>query len=174
MLRDLLKKLHTGTGRFASSTLFQGAGFTAISGTKATQSSRLSQLFSGTDLVQFVQSLFIFALTLGAIIAVVRLMYAGYLYMGSGGMWGSIEKAKEIFGNVVFGTLLLLAVWLILNQINPNILNLDILSTIRQNKATGLKSLPASKLNAQTQGNAAGGAGCTLTDPRTGACLSWQ
>lgn len=136
------------------------------------QSSKLTQLFSGDNLVQFFQSLFVFSLTLGAIIAVVRLIWAGYLYMGSAEMWSSKGEARKVFTSVVFGTLLLLAIWLILRQINPRILNLDILAPIRDSQTKGLTAQPVQQPN--TQGTAGGGGNCTLTNPSTGACLVWQ
>lgn len=92
--------------------------------------SRLANIYQGTDLSQFVNSAFKFAISIGAILAVLRLAYAGYMYMGSD-MWSSKGKAREIIGDVVLGLLLLLAVFLIFNQINPGILKLDILKGIQ-------------------------------------------
>jgi hypothetical protein len=84
----------------------------------------------GGDLSTFLNNLFKFAIAIGAIGAVLRLAYAGYLYMGSD-MWTQKGKAKEVISNVVLGLILLLAVWLILNQINPDILSFQALKTIR-------------------------------------------
>ena len=99
------------------------------------QSSKLSGLYSSGDLVTFINRLFVFSLTVGAIIAVVRIMIAGYLYMGHGDMWSSLNRAKEILTDVVFGLLLLLAIYLILFQINPNLLNLDVLKSFKSNSS---------------------------------------
>lgn len=97
------------------------------------QSSKLSSLYSSQDLATYVNRMFVFAITIGAIMAVVRLMIAGYMYMGSGDMWSSKGKAKEIFSDVIFGLLLLLSIYLILFQINPNLLNLNALDQIKNN-----------------------------------------
>ena len=91
--------------------------------------SRLEQIYSGTDLSAFVNNLFTFSLSVGAILAVLRLGWAGYLYMTTDS-WGSKGHAKEVIGDVVLGLVLLLAIWLILHQINPDILKLNILDGI--------------------------------------------
>ncbi len=79
------------------------------------------------DLAGYLNALFRVALSVGAMAGVLRLVYAGYMYMGSD-MWSSKGKAREIIGNVVLGLLLLLGIYLILFQINPQILNLNVLS----------------------------------------------
>ena len=76
----------------------------------------------------YFSNLFKIALSAGAILAVVRLVWAGYNYMGSD-MWSTKDKAKGIIQEVVWGMLLLLGTYLILYQINPCILNLDILQS---------------------------------------------
>jgi hypothetical protein len=60
--------------------------------------------------------------------AVLRLTYAGYLYMVTD-LWTTKGKAVEIIQSTVLGLFLLLAVYLILWQINPQILSLRILFT---------------------------------------------
>jgi len=84
---------------------------------------------SGGSVGGMVQTAFTMALSLGAILAVLRIVYAGYLYMGSADMWSSKGRAKEVFGDAIIGLLILFAVWIILNQINPGILNIDVFRT---------------------------------------------
>ena len=99
------------------------------------QASRIDPLFAlfnqESSLADFFQALFYTAIAIGATLAVLRLGYAGFLYMGSD-VWSRKEQAKEIIRNVVLGLLLLLAVYVILNQINPDILNLDILRSVQE------------------------------------------
>jgi hypothetical protein len=83
------------------------------------------------NLADFFTTLFTTAISIGAIAAVLRLAYAGYMYMVSD-MWTSKEHARGIIRDVFLGLLLLLAIWLILFQINPDILKLDILSGLKQ------------------------------------------
>ncbi len=92
-----------------------------------TQGGPLGDLYSKSgDLSTFINSLFKFAIIIGAIAAVLRIAYAGYLYMGQSDMWSHKGEAKAILGDVTLGLLLLLSIWIILNQINPDILSLKI------------------------------------------------
>ena len=95
-----------------------------------TSNSLLGQVYNqnGT-LIDFVNALFKMALSLGAILAVVRIAWAGYQYMTSDA-FGTKSHAKEILGDAVLGLVLLLSIWLILYQINPEILNLRFLELI--------------------------------------------
>jgi hypothetical protein len=72
--------------------------------------------------------------------AVLRIAYGGYLYMGSADMWGNKQQAKEAIGDAIVGLLLLFAIYLILNQINPNLLNLNVMSDIKPVSATQTSS----------------------------------
>ncbi len=80
---------------------------------------------SQNDLGTFINNAFKITLSLGAILAVLRIAWAGYQYMSSDA-WGEKSHAKEILGDVVIGLLLLLGAYLILYQINPDIMNLQI------------------------------------------------
>lgn len=96
----------------------------------AVQPSQLSALFDpNSSLADFFSALFYTALAIGAILAVLRLGYAGFKYMTTD-LFHQKQNAREIINQAVLGLLLLLSVWLILNQINPDILNLDILRSI--------------------------------------------
>jgi hypothetical protein len=96
----------------------------------ATQGSRLADLYSSNNLADYINKIFTAAIALGAVAAVLRLAYAGYLYMGSD-MWSKKGEAKTVIGDVTLGLLLLLSIWLILYQINPNILKLNALQNIK-------------------------------------------
>ncbi|MCR4281271.1 MAG: hypothetical protein NUV88_03000, partial [Candidatus Kaiserbacteria bacterium] len=93
---------------------------------EVTGSGKLSALYdSDQNLGSYINSMFKVAISAGAIIAVIRLGVAGFKYMGSD-MWSTKSKAREDIGEVFLGLLLLLSLWIILNQINPNLLNLNI------------------------------------------------
>ncbi|MBI5457616.1 hypothetical protein HY971_02740 [Candidatus Kaiserbacteria bacterium] len=92
--------------------------------------SKLGQLYSSQDFSGFINGLFKFAIAIGAIAAVLRLVYAGYLYMGQSDMWSHKGEAKTIIADVTLGLLLLLSIYLILYQINPDILTLKALRNI--------------------------------------------
>ena len=97
----------------------------------------------GGDLSTFLNNIFKFALVVGAIGAVLRLAYAGYLYMGQADMWSHKGQAKAIIGDVTLGLLLLLSIWLILYQINPDILTLNALKNIKPVQGGSSASTPA-------------------------------
>lgn len=106
-----------------------------------TGASNLSGLYSSNgDFATYINKVFQFAIAIGAMAAVLRLVYAGYLYMGSADMWSSKSEAKHIISDVTLGLFLLLAVWLILYQINPDILKLDALRNIQASPAPAAPS----------------------------------
>ena len=108
----------------------EGAGQAAAN--TLVQTEHISRLFDpNSTLVDLFNAIFFFAIAIGAILAVLRLGYAGIIYMTTD-LWHSKQGAKEIISHAVLGILLLLAVYLILFQINPEILNLDILRSTQQ------------------------------------------
>ncbi|MDO8552489.1 MAG: hypothetical protein Q7S01_03070 [bacterium] len=116
--KNILKHLKTRI-----SNVLYAVAFAPLADVASSQ--KLRALYSSdADLVTYLNTLFKVAISVGAIIAVLRLMYAGYLYMASD-MWTSKESARSIFRDVFVGLLLLLSVYIILKQINPNLLNLD-------------------------------------------------
>jgi hypothetical protein len=103
----------TGAGGFVPLECFQ-------------DSAKLRDAYQNTEqLGPFLQKIFVGAISLGAILAVLRLAWAGFLYMGSD-QWSSKGHAKEVITDVLLGLFLLLAIWLILYQINPQILELRV------------------------------------------------
>ena len=99
---------------------------------------------NANDLSTFINSAFKMTLSIGAILAVLRVAWAGYQYMVSDA-WGEKSHAKEILGDVVIGLLLLLGAYLILYQINPDITELKI------KYVTPERSNPAQQLQGGTQ-----------------------
>src|SRR3989338_2590161 len=99
-------------------------GFCPLADVKGT---KLATLYSDTggDLSIFIGRLFGFALSIGAILAILRIAWGGYLYMTTD-LWSTKERAREVLSETILGLLLLLAVWVILYQINPAILNLNL------------------------------------------------
>src|SRR3989344_5051562 len=78
-----------------------------------------------TALRDFLNKVFVGAISLGAILAVLRLAWAGFTYMSSD-LWSTKEHSKEIIQDTLLGLFLLLSIWLILTQINPQILKLEV------------------------------------------------
>jgi hypothetical protein len=131
---------------------FAQGTFVSLTGASGGNSSgALSQFFSNASsggLVGFFNTLFTMALSVGAILAVLRLGYAGWLYMSSDS-FGKKSDAKEVIFGAILGLLLLMGVWVILHQINPNLLNLNILQNISgsssgsSNTSSGAQQVPA-------------------------------
>lgn len=131
---------------------FAADGFVPLA--DVSRSSKLGDLYATSgDLSTFINSLFKFSLAIGALAAVLRLAYAGYLYMGQAEMWSHKGQARTIIGDVTLGLLLLLGIWLILNQINPDIIKLNALKNITPAPApaSGQSFTPSQTRDAQSQ-----------------------
>lgn len=120
--------------KFPPFALFQAAAFPGgidLGSQPAAQKTiYLSTLFDPSNsLSSFFSTVFYAAIAGGSILAVLQLGRAGFMYMTSD-VWSSKQKATEMIQQAVTGLLLLLAVYLILFQINPDILNLEILRSI--------------------------------------------
>ena len=125
--------------------LFAVAGVASAQSTPASAlctGDSLEQLFCNPDLPAMLNSLFQLSITLGGILAMLRIGYAGFLYMGREDMWSTKTHAKEVFRDAIIGLLLLLAIWLILNQINPDILKLGLLQPTTGGAAGGGSATP--------------------------------
>src|SRR5262245_41616599 len=97
-----------GTGGSGGFVPLSDANFSNLFGTPPSPSE------SGS-LAKFLNSAFKAALSVGAILAVLRIAWAGFQYMTTDAI-GSKQKAREILGDVVLGILLLLSIYLILYQ----------------------------------------------------------
>ena len=69
-------------------------------------------------LIQLIQNIINFLIVSIAIpLAMILFAYAGWLYMSAGGDSGKISQGHQIFRNVIFGLVLALAAWLIINTL---------------------------------------------------------
>lgn len=117
---------------FQAGTIVQ---FQPLSGGTNNLAGPLSQYFTSTNLPQLFNAMFNMALSAGAILAVLQLARAGWLYMSSDA-FGTKSHAKEIIQDAILGLVLLIGIWIVLNQINPCLLNLNILQTIQGGNST--------------------------------------
>lgn len=99
-------------------------------------SRKLADAYNTPELGPFIQKVFVGAISLGAILAVLRLAWAGFTYMASD-LPGVKSSAKEIISDTFLGLFLLLGIWLILYQINPDILKLKINITNPTSQSSG-------------------------------------
>ena len=66
------------------------------------------------------------SIALAALLAVVMLVAAGFMYITAAGSPGTLEKAKKYAFDAIVGLLIAIGYWLILSAINPAILGGDI------------------------------------------------
>ena len=81
----------------------------------------LTACSSLTDLVKYFYE---WAIALGGIAAFVALIIGGYYYLTSMGNAAQLQEAKDRISSAVFGLILLLGSWLLLNTINPELTTL--------------------------------------------------
>jgi hypothetical protein len=108
----------------------------------------------------FAEALFNIAIAIAAILVVVRLIWAGSRYMLSGLVTGK-ESAKEDIKNAVLGLLIILGSVTILQTINPQLLNLNALGTL---KSENLESLSTGVDGAYIVGDFSVGDSMTAND----------
>ncbi len=93
------------------------------------KSAKLNALYNSGDqpgdLSGFVNRVFVFAISIGGVLAVLRLGWGAFQYAASD-LWTNKEKGKSIIKDTLLGIVLLLAVYIILKQIDSNLLNLNI------------------------------------------------
>lgn len=82
------------------------------------------------DLGGMLNTAFLVAFSVGSILAMIRLIWGGLLYMGRSGEWSTKQHAKDVLQNAIIGLLILSAIWIILNQINPDILKVGFLDSV--------------------------------------------
>jgi len=106
---------------------------------------------------------------LAAILAVVVIVIAGFMYITSGGDPGKNEKAKGFLLNAIIGLLIAVGYWLILQAINPAILGGDVgLDTAPQGQVDF--TLPGGGTTGQVGGG--GGQGPTVQCTSNADCPS--
>ncbi len=81
------------------------------------------------NLSEMMSGAFDMAIAAGTALAVLRIVYAGWLYMGWADAAGEKSKGKEVFTDAIIGLIILYGIWLILNQINPCLTQIRILES---------------------------------------------
>ena len=81
-------------------------------------------LVDNTDLFDCVNQLYKYALIIASITAVFMIIIAGYMYIFSGGDSGKVSSAKSFITTSLLGITVLLTGFLLLKQINPNLLSI--------------------------------------------------
>ncbi len=81
-------------------------------------------------LPRYIIAFYNYGLAIAGILATIVLMGGGIVWLMSGGDSGKIGQAKELITGSIIGLVILVVAWVILNTINPNLVNLKSLETI--------------------------------------------
>lgn len=93
-------------------------------------------------LAGYLNAFFSFGLAIAVLLAVVLFVYNGVVYMTSD-VVGSKENAKKAFFGIIGGLILALSTVLILQQINPDLVNFKLFQTLRDVSDTVSTAPPA-------------------------------
>lgn len=69
------------------------------------------------DIIQLANNIINFLIIVSIPLAVITFMYAGFLYLTAGGNEGKIKQAHSIFWKVLWGFIIILTAWLIVELI---------------------------------------------------------
>ena len=101
---------------FAPNVTIPGSNFRA----------NVTSIVDGTFLARYIKAWYKFGVGLAGILAVLMIAYGGIVWLFSGGDSGKIGQAKEIIVGAVIGLFLALGSYLILNTVNPELVNLTL------------------------------------------------
>ncbi len=80
-------------------------------------------------LAKYIVSIYNYGLTIAGILAAIVLMGGGIIWLTSGGDSGKVSQAKDLISGSIIGLIILVVAWVILNTINPNLVNLTLIKT---------------------------------------------
>jgi hypothetical protein len=78
-----------------------------------------------TRIEPFLTNIFTFLIGIAAVLAIIQITLGGVQYMTSNAV-GSIEDAKDKIRQAIIGLLLILGTYIILQQINPALVNINL------------------------------------------------
>lgn len=102
---------------------------------------------TSSSISPFINNLYTYTIGIAAILAVIEIMWGGFLWMGSGASISNKEAGRNKILMSIFGLILVLSPYLILSIINPNMLNLKLGTNIgisQKNISTQTFAVPSS------------------------------
>lgn len=75
------------------------------------------------ELGECISRVYIWSLGLSALLAVIMSVFGGYLVMSARGNGAQVSRGKSFIGTSLIGMVLLMCAYLLLNTINPDLLN---------------------------------------------------
>jgi|GEM_PF-2782656 hypothetical protein len=95
-------------------------------------------MFEPTDCFdEYMKQIIMFGFAVIGILALFMLVIGAFQYLMAAGNIGKADSAKETIGSAVFGLLLGLCAWIILNKINPDLVKLELPSGFSCSGGTG-------------------------------------
>lgn len=82
----------------------------------------------GNDLSEYIKAIYSTALIIIVLSAVLMVSIGGFMYLTSAGNTAAMGTAKGVIFDAVIGLVIALAAWLLLNVINPDLVNIKIKS----------------------------------------------
>ncbi|MCK5021854.1 MAG: hypothetical protein KAR54_01225 [Candidatus Pacebacteria bacterium] len=79
-----------------------------------------------SNIGEYLQGIFILGVGLASVLAVLMIVIGGFKYMTAEASPFSIEEAKKNITNAILGLILILASWLLLNTISPDLINFNL------------------------------------------------
>lgn len=76
--------------------------------------------------VGYVQAIYRFAVWSVGIAALLMISIGGFMYFTAAGNNSRMETAKGIIADAIFGLVAVMVAWLVLNQINPDLVNINL------------------------------------------------
>jgi len=80
-------------------------------------------------LARYILGFYNYGLAIAGILATIVLMGGGVVWLVSAGDPGKISQAKELIAGSISGVIILVIAWMLLNTINPNLVNLTLIKT---------------------------------------------
>jgi len=118
-----------------------------------------------TDTATYIPGLFKLAIALAGVLAVIRIIYAGIIYMTTDAFTGK-SSAKSKIWDAIWGLLLAIGAWTILNTINPKILNFDLnISNEGSSGALVSPGITGPNYNVITTGTSGAATGVNINNP---------
>lgn len=81
---------------------------------------------AGSDLKSYFEGIYQMALIIVTLSAVLMLSIGGFMYLTSAGNTSSISTAKDVIWDSIIGLVIALVAWLVLNVINPDLINVTL------------------------------------------------
>lgn len=81
---------------------------------------------AATTLPKCVNQIYIWSLGIAVLLALLMIIVGGYYYMTSGGNAEQSAKGKEFITSALIGVVILFCAFLLLNEINPDLVNFNL------------------------------------------------